>query len=47
MDKNPLYFAVLALISILLVATIVNSISKDVAPHSQNKNQPIESVKGE
>jgi hypothetical protein len=47
MGKNPLYFAVLTLLSILLIATIVNFLSRDVATHSQNKNQPIESTQGE
>lgn len=43
MNRNPLFFAVLALLSVLAIAFIVHFIKKDISQHNQNKTPAIES----
>jgi hypothetical protein len=45
MNRNPLIFAVFALLSILAVALVVHFIARDVPQPHQDKIQSIEPVK--
>ena len=47
MNKNPLVFAILALVSILVLAVIVSLFSKETARIEQKRPQVVDPVKAE